>query len=235
MKTTLLIVLTCFGWVSIGATTPDSHRKKLTQPTVIQGYSCAKRYAFFYADGKLDNCAVNRETQYGEALIPRGSIIYLTPDGSLWGVGLAHSTRIHDVLCGGGGFLGPAEGSETAFYPSGKLHQCYLAKNQVVQGVPCAQRGCWHLFMAPTPDSISTKTAVCVPANSRRISAARRKTRSGNRLQNRQSFRAGARRTRGRGRDAFWRAAANGAFSPTTSTAATSSNLTRMESSMPAG
>jgi hypothetical protein len=154
MKTTLLIVLTCFGWVSIGAATPDSHRKKLTQPTVIQGYPCAKGYAFFYADGKLDNCAVNQETQYGEALIPRGSIIYLKSEGSLWGVGLAHSTRIHDVLCDGGGFLGPAEGSETAFYPSGKLHQCYLAKNQVVQGVPCAQGGDAGISSWPRPRTL---------------------------------------------------------------------------------
>ena len=115
----------------------DSTRKKLHQNTVIQGYPCAKGYAWFYADGKLDNCWVSQETQYGEALIPRGSLIYLKPDGTLWQANLAHSTRIHDVLCDGGGFLGPVEGSGTDFFPSGKLWQCYLAGDQVVQGVPC--------------------------------------------------------------------------------------------------
>jgi hypothetical protein len=63
-------------------------------------------------------------------------------------------TRIHDVLCDGGGFLGPAEGSETAFYPSGKLHQCYLAKNQVVQGVPCAQGGDAGISSWPRPRTL---------------------------------------------------------------------------------
>jgi hypothetical protein len=29
----------------------------------------------------------------------------------------------------------------TTFYPSGKLKQCWLAKDQVVQGVPCMNGG----------------------------------------------------------------------------------------------
>jgi hypothetical protein len=116
---------------------PVTHRDKLKQDTVIQGYPCMKRNVYLYADGKLSECWVSQETQFGEALIPRGSIIGLKPDGSLWQANLAHNTRIHDVFCKGGGFLGPAEGAGTDFYASGKLWQCSLAKNQVVQGVPC--------------------------------------------------------------------------------------------------
>jgi antitoxin component YwqK of YwqJK toxin-antitoxin module len=37
--------------------------------------------------------------------------------------------------------LGTSEGSVVAFYPSGKLKQCYLAGDQVVQGVPCMSGG----------------------------------------------------------------------------------------------
>ena len=33
---------------------PVTHRTKLRQDTEIQGYPCAKGYAWFYADGKLD-------------------------------------------------------------------------------------------------------------------------------------------------------------------------------------
>jgi hypothetical protein len=41
----------------------------------------------------------------------------------------------------GGSFLGPGEGPMVAFYPSGRLKQCYLANDQVVQGVPCMNGG----------------------------------------------------------------------------------------------
>ena len=125
---------------------PVTHRATLQQDTEIQGYPCAKGYAWFYADGKLRDCTVSQETKYGEALIPRRSIINLNPNGSLWGGQLAHNTRIHDVLCDGGGILGPAEGASAAFYPSGKLKQCWLAGDQVVQGVPCMTAGFIGLF-----------------------------------------------------------------------------------------
>jgi hypothetical protein len=135
----LLLILSSAG--ILVAAPAELTRMKLHRITVIQGYSCAKDYTFFYTNGKLERCTTSQEAQYGEALIPRGSLIYLKPDGSLWGVGLVHSMLIHDVQCDGGGFLGPSEGSSTGFFPSGKLRVCYLAKNQVVQGVPCAHQG----------------------------------------------------------------------------------------------
>jgi antitoxin component YwqK of YwqJK toxin-antitoxin module len=115
-----------------------THRTKLKQDTEIQGYPCAKGYTWFYADGKLSECAVSQETQYGDALIPRGSVIYLTPDGRTEIAMLQHNTEIADVKCSGGNWLlGPSEGAMTSFYPSGKLKLCYLAGDQMVQGVPC--------------------------------------------------------------------------------------------------
>ena len=135
-----LLLCALLGCVCIKAAA-QSTRKKLVQPTVIQGYSCDKGYVWFYNDGRLKRCSVSQETQFGEALIPGGSILYLKPDGSRDGVQLAHTTLVHEALCDGGGFLGPSEGSSTGFFPSGKLRVCYLAKNQVVQGVPCAHQG----------------------------------------------------------------------------------------------
>jgi hypothetical protein len=105
---------------------------------VIQGYSCDKGYTWFYADGKLKECFVSQETHYGEALIPRGSVIILKPDGQPDIAMLQHDTEIAGVNCSGGNWLlGPAEGAMTSFYPSGKLRACSLAVDQVVQGVPC--------------------------------------------------------------------------------------------------
>jgi antitoxin component YwqK of YwqJK toxin-antitoxin module len=117
---------------------PVTHRTKLKQDTEIQGYPCAKGYTWFYADGKLSECAVSQETQYGEALIPRGSSIDLKPDGRPSFAMLQHDSEIAGVKCSGGNWLlGPREGAMTSFYPSGKLWACSLAGDQVVQGVPC--------------------------------------------------------------------------------------------------
>ena len=152
MQRTLFALFLCalLGCVCAKAAA-QSTRRTLDQPTVIQGYSCAKGYAWFYNDGKLRRCTVSQETQFGEALIPRGSILYLKPNGSRDGVQLSHGTLIHDVLCDGGSFLGPAEGSMVGFYPSGKLKICYLPKDQDVQGVPCAHGGILATLTGPDP------------------------------------------------------------------------------------
>jgi antitoxin component YwqK of YwqJK toxin-antitoxin module len=54
---------------------------------------------------------------------------------------MSHDAPILGMTCMGGSLLGPGEGSVVAFYPSGKLKQCYLAGDQVVQGVPCMSGG----------------------------------------------------------------------------------------------
>jgi hypothetical protein len=144
MKKSLLVVLTCFGWAYLCAATPDSYRKTLDKPTVIQGYSCAKGYAWFYSDGKLENCAVSQDTQFGEALLPRGSIVHLKPDGRPDYAMMQHDSEVAGVKCSGGNWLlGPSEGAVTVFYPSGKLKLCFLPGDAVVQGVPCARGTFW--------------------------------------------------------------------------------------------
>jgi hypothetical protein len=121
---------------------PVTHRTKLKQDTVIQGYPCAKGYQWFYADGQLSECFISRDIDVGEAHIPKGSIIQLFPVQDvrrrLIGVMLNHDTVISGVRCSGGNWLlGPAEGAGTTLYPNGKLYACSLVEDQVVQGVPC--------------------------------------------------------------------------------------------------
>lgn len=120
---------------------PQSVRKTLDQPTELQGYPCAKGYAWFFADGALHRCTVAREMPFGEAAIPSGSLIALTRAGKPDFVQLSHDTVIAGSKCGGGGWLGVAEGPTASFFPSGKLKQCFLASDQVVQGVPCGNGG----------------------------------------------------------------------------------------------
>ena len=138
LLTTALFCLLATSWA---ADKPQTTRKTLEQPTEIQGYPCAKGYAWFLADGKLANCTVSREVVFGEARIPAGSWITLLPDGTPRIAQLKHDAKVAGMLCMGGGLLGPSEGAMTAFYRSGKLEQCFLAGDQTVQGVPCMNGG----------------------------------------------------------------------------------------------
>ena len=124
-----------------------AQRTKLQQDTEMQGYPCAKGYVWFYADGKLESCAVSREFALGEAMLPSGSILHLLLDGRPKFAVLQHNSVVAGVKCSGGNWLlGPSEGSMTVFYPSGKLEQCWLAGDQVVQGIPCMRGGFLGLF-----------------------------------------------------------------------------------------
>jgi hypothetical protein len=124
-----------------------AQRTKLQQDAEIQGYPCAKGYAWLYADGKLESCGVSREFVFGEAKLPVGSIISLMQDGRPRYAMLQHDAEVAGVKCSGGNWLlGPSEGAMTALYPSGKLKQCWLAGDQVVQGIPCMRGGVLGLF-----------------------------------------------------------------------------------------
>jgi hypothetical protein len=135
----LLWGLNCPGWA---APTPQKYRKTLTQPADIQDYPCAKGYAWFYPDGHLASCAVAREIDFGVARAPAMSWITLDADGRPKILQLVRDTQILGYKCRGGNWiLGPSEGPTTAFYPSGKLEECWLAGDQDVQGIPCVRSG----------------------------------------------------------------------------------------------
>jgi hypothetical protein len=133
-----LLGLGCAGW---SGTQTKTYRKKLEIPAEIQGYSCGTGYAWFYPGARLERCTVNRETAFGEANVPPGSIIVLHADGKPKFVYLSHDAPLVGCQCRGGSWLGPGEGDTTAFYPSGKLKQCWLAGDQEVQGIPCRDAG----------------------------------------------------------------------------------------------
>lgn len=156
MRTTIgFAILLCGAHcVAVAATTPQSIRKSLPQPTVIQGFPCAKGYAWFFADGQLQNCTVTREMPFGEITIPAGSWITLTEDGKPNFVQMPHDAPVLGMQCQGGGWLGPSEGSVVALYPSGKLKSCFLAGDQTVQGVPCSHGGFFSTVSGPDPGVI---------------------------------------------------------------------------------
>jgi hypothetical protein len=133
------------------AAPPPTTRKTLDQPAAIQGYDCAKGYAWFFADGHLSRCTVAHETTFAEITIPAGSIIALLPDGRPDFVQMSHDAPVRDFVCQGGGLLGPGEGSVVSFYPSGKLKVCFLARDQEVEGIPCSKGGFVASLTGPDP------------------------------------------------------------------------------------
>lgn len=116
----------------------DEVRKKLDAPVAIQGYPCAGGYAWFFGDGALRSCAVSRETQFGEAAVPKGSRIHVNRAGKPDFVFLSQDTKVRNLTCRGGG-----HSYMTAFYGSGKLRLCWLAADQDVDGVPCMRASFW--------------------------------------------------------------------------------------------
>jgi hypothetical protein len=54
---------------------------------------------------------------------------------------MSHDASILVMSCMDGSWLGSGEGATVAFYPCGKLKQCFLAGDQGVQGVHCAAGG----------------------------------------------------------------------------------------------
>jgi hypothetical protein len=141
MRKLVLAILMCSLGRAVSAHAADGvTRKTLARETEIEGYTCAKGSAFFYADGRLNECKVPRETEFGVAHIPAGSWINLREDGRPAFVFLEHDTEIEGYRCSGGNWLlGPREGAMTGLYPSGKLMNCWLVAEREVQGVPCSK------------------------------------------------------------------------------------------------
>lgn len=150
MRNAILFFIILFAVLvsACAASTPATERRKLAQNTTIQGYPCARGWAWFYAGGSLRQCAVSRQATFGEARIPAGSIIVLTPDGKPHHVFLSQDCSLAGYNVRGGGILGPSEGDVTAFYPDGKLRSIYLVADQTIQGVPC-RGGEWGIFTDP--------------------------------------------------------------------------------------
>ena len=144
----LFCALLVTGWMHAQ---PQTTRKSLPQPTIVEGIPCDRGYAWFFPSGHLEKCTVTREIPFGEITIPAGSWITLAEDGKPHFVQMSHDAPVLGMQCQGGGALGPSEGPVVALYPSGKLKVCFLANDQLVQGVPCSHGGFFSSLSGPDP------------------------------------------------------------------------------------
>lgn len=93
----------------------------------------AKTKVMFYSDGTINACWLSRETTlYGQSL-PEGTGVFFTTQGALNYCFLPRHTLIQGHLCKGRG-----SNYMTGFYPNGTLRVAWLARDEEIQGIPCA-------------------------------------------------------------------------------------------------
>jgi hypothetical protein len=110
-------------------------REKTAVPTEVDGVPCAAGYVFRdEATGALRQCTLARDAVVHNAGLRQGTTVALTPDGAIRHVFLPGPTMVGEHGCRGKG-----HGWMTHFHPNGALKSCWLSRDEVIQGVPCAR------------------------------------------------------------------------------------------------
>jgi len=99
----------------------------------VQGVSCFGSVEY-YQDGKLTCCTLAREDTLSGQPLPAGTVVHFTPDGYMDWCFLQQNTEIQGHLCRGEG-----HGFMTGFHPNGQLKNAWLARDEAIQGIPCAK------------------------------------------------------------------------------------------------
>ena len=136
----VVVVATCvfllagvWLWRMQPAASGASHVAAVAE-TDIEGVPCRADDVRYHAGGRLRSCVTSRAATIRGATLPAGSILYFRADGTYDTVMLpAGGATIEGHECLGGG----AEGAQTMFHPNGRLAVCWLAREEVIQGVPC--------------------------------------------------------------------------------------------------
>jgi hypothetical protein len=144
---TLVILLAGVAWVALGrlrapAAEPvspaltRSAARDLASATRIHGVPCAPgKILWFPAANRVEQCTLSEQAIVGNEGLPPGSMVALNVDGTLRYVQLPD---VGAVLQGHSCRGSKARGWMTTFRADGSLEQCWLGKDEVVRGVPCA-------------------------------------------------------------------------------------------------
>ncbi|UCE23880.1 MAG: hypothetical protein JSU74_11355 [Candidatus Zixiibacteriota bacterium] len=103
----------------------------------VEGVSCQKG-ARYYEDGNLKSCVLARKDTLSGQPLPLGTTVHLTMEGTLDWCFLPEDTYIQGHLCKGRG-----HSWSTAFHPNGRLKLAWLGKDEIIQGIPCAEASFW--------------------------------------------------------------------------------------------
>ncbi len=111
-----------------------THIGVLKKDTVIQGYPCKKGWVHFYPDWSLKRFFLNESMTINDNFIPYKTWVKLNEEGQIILCTFPHDTLIRGHLCQG---TGGTKGTQTSFYPDGKLRGFYPPKAVVIEGIPC--------------------------------------------------------------------------------------------------
>jgi antitoxin component YwqK of YwqJK toxin-antitoxin module len=92
----------------------------------------------YYSNGKLKTCTLARGDTLSGQPLAEGTVVTFTTDGVLDWCFLQKDAEIQGHLCKGQG-----HGWMTCFYPSGKLKLAWLGRDEIIQGIPCAEYSFW--------------------------------------------------------------------------------------------
>jgi hypothetical protein len=121
---------------------PKIVRSKNAGPVDIGGVPCAAGYVFrVEATGALHQCRLDHAAVVHNADLKIGTTVALNPDGTIGHVFLPGTTMVGEHSCRGGG-----HDWMTHFHPNGELRLCWLSRDEVIQGVPCARATFWGEF-----------------------------------------------------------------------------------------
>jgi hypothetical protein len=121
---------------------PKIVRSKPTQPVEIDGVPCAAGYVLREeGSGRLHQCRLDRDAVVRNADLKKGTTVALNADGSIRYVFLPGTTMVGEHSCRGGG-----HDWMTHFHANGELRLCWLSRDEVIQGVPCARATFWGEF-----------------------------------------------------------------------------------------
>jgi hypothetical protein len=114
----------------------QTERRPLGRDTVIDGIPCQRTgnaSAEFHANGRLQECPLQRDTVMWGQPLPAGTWIQLTDDGSAHGAWLSRDARLSGIACRGDGYRKWA----VRFHRNGVLALCFLRHDTAIEGVPC--------------------------------------------------------------------------------------------------
>ena len=105
----------------------------ITGPLEVQGLSCQVPIQY-HPDGKLKSCILARDDTLSGQPFPEGTRLAFTETGDLWRCYLSKDSEIHGYLC-----KGDKDGFRTLFYSVDKLKRIWLARDEIIDNVPCAR------------------------------------------------------------------------------------------------
>ncbi len=98
-----------------------------------QEVSCSNEIEY-YPNDYIEFCILAREDTLSGEIFPSGTGIHFSENGIFDWCFLQQDTNIQGHLCRGNG-----HNFMTSFHPNGKLKTCWLADDELIQGIPCSK------------------------------------------------------------------------------------------------